>query len=62
MPEEQIQNYYVAKVKPGKHSLIIPLGAKADIILNTGPLSPGNYQLRLLDISGAEWSKEVVIR
>ena len=62
MPEEQIQNYYVAKVKPGKHSLIIPLGAKADIILNTGPLSPGNYQLRLLDISGAEWSKDVVIR
>lgn len=62
MPEEQIQNYYVAKVKPGKHSLILPLGAKADIILNTGPLLPGNYQLRLLDISGAEWSKDVVIR
>src|SRR5690554_2760921 len=27
--EENISNYYVAKVKPGQHSLVVPLGAKA---------------------------------
>src|SRR5699024_11041277 len=29
-PKESINNYYVAKVEPGKHSLVIPLGARAD--------------------------------
>jgi hypothetical protein len=32
--ENNIKNHYVAKVKPGKHSLIIPLGAKADLKLD----------------------------
>ncbi|MFD1552896.1 quinol oxidase [Putridiphycobacter roseus] len=53
-----IENYYVAKVKPGKHSLIAPLGAKANIRLNSpklNELSSGTYTLKLTDISGAFW-------
>ncbi|UYW01907.1 DoxX family membrane protein [Flavobacterium agricola] len=57
-PTDKIKNHYVAKIKPGKHSLVIPLGAKADfeIALNKIPLQP-NYTLKLTDISGLEWSK-----
>ena len=31
LSSEQIKNDYVAKVKPGKHSLILPLGARATL-------------------------------
>lgn len=58
LDESLIDNYYVAKVKPGKHSLIIPLGAKAkmnfkDAVLETLP--KGTYTLKITDISGAHW-------
>lgn len=53
LPQEQIRNHYIAKVKPGKHALIIPLGAKATITLPAKAL-PG-YTLILTDISGATW-------
>lgn len=56
--KENIHNYYVTKVKPGKHSLVIPLGAKADLKLNipSEKLSKeSNYTFKLIDISGAEW-------
>ncbi len=33
-PKEKIYNHYVAKIKSGKHSLIIPLGAKADLTID----------------------------
>lgn len=62
MEEEQISNYYVAKVKPGQHSLIIPLGAKAKITLKDPVLQvlpPGKYIIKMLDISGASWEQEV---
>ncbi|WP_027125390.1 TQO small subunit DoxD [Gelidibacter mesophilus] len=57
-----IDNYYIAKVKPGKHSLVIPLGAKAnlnfkdDVIKN---LPKGNYTLKITDISGANWEHTI---
>ncbi|MEC4112568.1 TQO small subunit DoxD [Myroides pelagicus] len=58
--DEAIDNAYVAKVKSGKHSMIIPLGAKAVVKL---PLSIGQVegakQLRLIDVSGIEWIAEV---
>lgn len=55
-PLEKIHNHYVTKVKPGKYSLIIPLGAKADLTINTGDLVLNNkHTLKLIDISGAEW-------
>lgn len=63
LPEEQISNYYVAKVKPGKHSLVIPLGAKAQLtLLNDALLNlpKGAYTLKIIDISGAFW--EHIIR
>ncbi|WP_437919739.1 TQO small subunit DoxD [Sphingobacterium sp. LRF_L2] len=61
-PKEKIHNYYVAKVKPGKYSLIIPLGAKADLditIPSEGLLKEKGHILKLIDISGAEWSSKI---
>src|SRR5690606_27303482 len=37
-PAEKINNHYVAKIKPGANSLVIPLGAKADISLDLNGL------------------------
>jgi thiosulfate dehydrogenase [quinone] large subunit len=57
-PESQISNNYVTKVKSGAHSLIIPLGAKATIKLQSPKfksLSEGKFKVKLTDISGAEW-------
>ena len=57
---ERIKNHYVTRVKPGKHSLIIPLGAKADLTIDIPniPLISG-HTLKLIDISGAEWAKRI---
>lgn len=61
-PKEQIKNHYVAKIKPGVHSMIIPLGAKAIL---TVPLTDFNYKtntnytLKLTDISGLNWEINV---
>ena len=60
--KEDISNYYVAKIKPGKHSLIIPLGAKAKLsfkneVLSTLPI--GAYNLKITDISGAYWEHKI---
>lgn len=60
----KIDNYYVAKIKPGKHSLIIPLGAKANmsIPLETVDVEKGKtYRLTLIDISGTEWTETVSV-
>lgn len=61
--KEDIHNYYVAKVKPGKHSLIIPLGAKAKLQIHHSPfenLPKGAYQVILTDISGITWQETIV--
>lgn len=59
-PKEKINNHYVAKIKSGKHSLILPLGAKADITIDLpGVALKENYALKLIDISGIEWSAEL---
>jgi hypothetical protein len=56
-PKENIMNHYVAKIKAGKHSLILPLGAKADITIDLGDIVlKENYVLKLIDISGIEWT------
>ena len=63
-PTKNIANVYVAKVKPGKHSLIIPLGAKATITIKDERLSAlpaGEYQIKLTDISGITWSELIKI-
>lgn len=61
-PKENIHNHYVAKVKPGKHSLVIPLGSKADLKLLID--EPGVQQekasmIKLIDISGIEWTAHI---
>ncbi|MCI1682665.1 MAG: DoxX family membrane protein [Bacteroides sp.] len=61
-PKSHILNRYVAKVKPGKHSLVIPLGAKAELIVPSSKLADlknGEYKLILTDISGLEWEKTI---
>ena len=57
-PLSQINNHYVAKIKPGVHSLILPLGAKAtmELQLNTTEIPK---KIRLTDISGAQWESIV---
>lgn len=61
-PASDITNAYIAKVKPGAHSLVVPLGAKARLTV-TDPalqqLPKGKYMLVLTDISGATWQQEV---
>jgi uncharacterized membrane protein YphA (DoxX/SURF4 family) len=60
---ENIKNNYVAKVKPGKHSLIIPLGAKATIRIPNEALKQlvqGEYTVHLTDISGTIWTAAMV--
>jgi len=57
-----ILNYYVAKIKPGKYSLIIPLGAKAKMKLTDATLinlPDGSYTLKITDISGVFWEQLV---
>ncbi len=59
-PQRKINNHYVAKIKPGRHSLILPLGAKADISIDLDGISLGeNYILKLIDISGLEWTAAI---
>ncbi|MGE5942938.1 MAG: TQO small subunit DoxD [Flavobacteriales bacterium] len=62
LTSESITNYYVAKVKPGTHSLMVPLGAKARLYLQSealSNLSNGTYTLKMTDISGVYWEHEI---
>lgn len=62
LKNESILNYYVAKIKPDKHSLIVPLGAKAKLNLDNevlSSLSKGTYTLKITDISGAYWEHKI---
>ncbi|MCP9612205.1 TQO small subunit DoxD [Coprobacter tertius] len=63
-PPQNIINKYVAKIKPGKHSLVIPLGSKAEIKIRDPKIQnllKGKYVLILTDISGLTWSKEITV-
>lgn len=62
-PMENIDNKYIARVAPGKHSLVIPLGSKATLKINDAAISDlpkGRYELVLTDISGITWKKEII--
>lgn len=58
-PGLHITNDYVAKVKPGSHSVVIPLGAKAQLAFPVSgtQVQPGRgYTVRLTDIDGSTWT------
>ena len=60
--DESISNYYIAKIEPHKHSLLIPLGAKERLHLKSDVLSSldkGTYTLKMTDISGAFWEHKI---
>ena len=57
---DNIHNYYVAKIKPGAHSLILPLGAKADLTVELENIHfTEDCTLKLTDISGIEWTVKI---
>jgi len=59
---QTISNHYAAKIKPGTHSLVIPLGAKATIripIDNNLSSQKSAYTLILTDISGLTWTESL---
>lgn len=61
-PVSDIRNQYIAKVAPGKHSLVIPLGSKASLTINDSviaALPKGEYKLILTDISGITWQQDL---
>lgn len=63
-PLTRIKNDYVAKVAPGKHSLIIPLGSKATLTIRSDvfvDLPKGDYELILTDISGITWKEKITV-
>lgn len=57
LPAYHIANDYVALVKPGAHSLILPLGARATLSFQDSTFSAlqGGFTVQLIDISGAVW-------
>ena len=64
-PKENIKNNYVAKIKSGVHSMIIPLGAKATLQIKDQKLAnlpSGIYKIILTDISGATWNDTLEIK
>ena len=63
-PLTRIKNDYVAKVAPGKHSLIIPLGSKATLTIRSDvfmDLPKSDYELILTDISGITWKEKITV-
>ena len=63
-PAENINNHYVAKIQPGKYSMVVPLGAKADVTIDLNEIitgTDGKYTLKIIDISGLEWEKSVSV-
>lgn len=63
-PLTRIKNDYVAKVAPGKHSLIIPLGSKATLTIRSDvfmDLPKSDYELILTDISGITCKEKITV-
>lgn len=56
LDKQQISNYYVAKVTPHKHSLVLPLGAKANLNFE---IENKIHKVVLTDISGLQWEQTI---
>ncbi len=64
LTQGQIQNFYMVKAEPNTQSLVVPLGALADIELKPWTyqhLKPGTYQVQLIGIDNEVWSAPVNI-
>jgi hypothetical protein len=62
LSERDITNERVAQVHPGKNSLVVPLGAKAQVTIKLpqANIDPnGRYELALTDISDTTWTTDV---
>ncbi|MEO1785018.1 TQO small subunit DoxA domain-containing protein [Thermodesulfobium sp. 4217-1] len=60
--KSKIKNFYFNKIEPNKYSLVVPLGAKAEVDLlpnHNIKLEKGKYKVELIDISGLKWTKDV---
>ncbi|PRQ05459.1 TQO small subunit DoxD [Enhygromyxa salina] len=54
LPRRAIANRYIAQVQTGPHGLVLPLGARASVVL---PVSAPNAAcLRLVEVSGRQWT------
>lgn len=56
LDHQQISNYYVAKIAPHKHSLVLPLGAKANLNFH---IENKIHKVVLTDISGLQWEQTI---
>ncbi|MGB5150224.1 MAG: TQO small subunit DoxD [Mycobacterium sp.] len=59
LPPRDVLNRHVVLVRPGKYSLVVPLGSLAHLTIERAPmrLNPNDeYALTLTDISGAQWT------
>lgn len=57
IPDSSIHNMYISHIKSEKNSLVIPLGAKAQMHFPLDGLSAGKYIIEVEDISGKLWNK-----
>lgn len=60
--KSKIKNFYFNKIEPNKYSLVVPLGAKAEVELLPNQnikLEKGKYKIELIDISGLKWTKDI---
>jgi len=65
LPERDITNERVAQVHPGKNSLVVPLGAKAQVTIKLpqANIDPdGRYELALTDISDTTLNTDVKVK
>lgn len=56
--EQDIDNRWLVRVRPGPHGLVVPLGGRATVQLPAlgSSLGSGEYRVELEDVSGARWT------
>lgn len=58
LPQSAIKNRWLVKVKPGAHGLVVPLAARASLVLHDLPtLKEGPHSVEFEDVSGRVWTK-----
>ncbi len=58
LPKSAIENRWLVKVKSGAHGLVVPLAARASLVLHELPeVLDGLYRVEFEDVSGRVWRK-----